>query len=92
MDLDEIDWVPLDTSQLFLGRDVHDVASTVLTFDDLFPLDHLAHRDHRALDWEVLKRYQMLFTCDQSSDIANAIARDLRAFRQYTLLCVCLAF
>ena len=65
MGLDEVDSAPSEEAQLFLGRDVHDVTSTVFEFDDAPFVDHLAHRDDRALDWEVLRRYQVLLTCDQ---------------------------
>ena len=64
MDLDETDSAPIDTSQLLLGRDVHDVVSTVFELDDVSLLDDLALRDDRELDWEVLKRYHVLFTFD----------------------------
>ena len=50
MDLDEINSVPLDEPQLLFVRDVHDVAFTAFELDDDPLLDHIAHRDDRALD------------------------------------------
>ena len=78
MDLDEVDSAPFDSSQFLLGCDVRDIPV----------LDHLAHRDDRALDWEVLETYQVLLAFDQSSDFANALACGLGAIGQDTLLFV----
>ena len=43
MDLDEVDPAPLDEPPFLLGRDVHDITSTVLELDDVPFLDRLAH-------------------------------------------------